>query len=114
MCFLSLRERHGSPRGEGWGHQKPAPDHLFVHTRVCALRNSNTDVWGMHEIRAQLQTMFAVQMRLASECVICLEKEAVVAFIPCDHRCTCEGCAPSLRCCPVCRQPIREANRIFV
>ena len=50
----------------------------------------------MSEIYANLQLAFAAVMFKASECVICLENEAVMALMPCDHRCACEACAPNL------------------
>ena len=99
--------------GERLQNPTRCPHDVYAIMKACWCERPR-DRPFMFEIRAQLQTMFAVQMRLASDCVICLEKEAAVAFIPCGHRCTCEGCAPSLRCCPMCRTPIREVNRIFV
>ena len=99
--------------GERLQNPTRCPHDVYAIMKACWCERPR-DRPSMSEIRAQLQTMFAVQMRLASDCVICLEKEAAVAFIPCGHRCTCEGCAPSLRCCPMCRTPIREVNRIFV
>ena len=65
------------------------------------------------EILAKLQVAFAAQMFKASECVVCIENEAVMALMPCGHRCACEACAPNLRNCPMCRQPVRESTRIY-
>ena len=67
----------------------------------------------MSEIYAKLQVAFAAEMFKASECVVCLENEAVMALMPCGHRCACEACAPNLRNCPMCRQPVRESTRIY-
>ena len=67
----------------------------------------------MSEIYAKLQVAFAAEMFKASECVVCLENEAVMALMPCGHRCACEACAPNLRNCPMCRQPVRESMRIY-
>ena len=67
----------------------------------------------MAEILAKLQVAFAAQMFKASECVVCIENEAVMALMPCGHRCACEACAPNLRNCPMCRQPVRESTRIY-
>ena len=88
------------------------PDELYAIMTKCWCERPQ-DRPSMPEIHAMLQTVFA-EMFKSSECVICLEKAAVVALIPCGHRCACEGCAPSLRNCPMCRQPVREAKRIFL
>ena len=88
------------------------PDELYAIMTKCWCERPQ-DRPSMPEIHAMLQTVFA-EMFKTSECVICLEKAAVVALIPCGHRCACEGCAPSLRNRPMCRQPVREAKRIFL
>ena len=35
-------------------------------------------------------------------CVVCLDAERTHAFLPCGHRCVCEGCL-GLPQCPLCR-----------
>ena len=123
ILTLGLVPYHAIPTDEAVaeavlaGRRLPRPDDCSEAVWAVMLscwREKAKDRPAMADILAKLQVAFAAELFKASECVICLEKEAVVAFIPCGHRCTCEGCAPSLRCCPVCRQPIREANRIFV
>ena len=32
-------------------------------------------------------------MKDDSKCVVCLQADAVVAMLPCGHRCVCESCA---------------------
>lgn len=43
-------------------------------------------------------------------CVICMENEKVVIFIPCGHRCTCESCGDKIfsfkKVCPICKLKI--------
>ncbi|KAI4355432.1 hypothetical protein L6164_004207 [Bauhinia variegata] len=51
-------------------------------------------------------------------CVICLMRRRRSVFIPCGHLVCCQGCAISVEHevtpkCPVCRQEIRNAVRIF-
>ena len=46
-------------------------------------------------------------------CVVCLDQKAVMAFMPCGHRCVCEGCAPALSECPMCRSPKQSVVRIY-
>jgi hypothetical protein len=38
-------------------------------------------------------------------CVVCYDGPKDTAVLPCKHLCACEGCAPALRACPICRQP---------
>lgn len=72
-----------------------------------ALRHEILAKWISAMVLAKLQIALAAEIFKASECLICLEREAVVACIPCGHRCACEGCAQGLRRCPMCRQPVR-------
>ena len=48
-----------------------------------------------------------------SECVICLQAEAVVVLMPCGHLCLCEAPACMLKLCPLCRSPVVESRRIY-
>lgn len=49
-------------------------------------------------------------------CVICLDKRREVAFLPCGHRCVCEGCAHSYidEICPLCRYPYKDISKIYL
>jgi hypothetical protein len=38
-------------------------------------------------------------------CIICLEVQRSIAFVPCGHLCTCLKCSASLKQCPICRAP---------
>ncbi|XP_043839065.1 E3 ubiquitin-protein ligase LRSAM1 isoform X2 [Dromiciops gliroides] len=49
----------------------------------------------------------------ASECVVCLEREAQVIFLNCGHICCCQSCCQPLRTCPLCRQNIVQCLRIY-
>ncbi|XP_023793821.1 E3 ubiquitin-protein ligase LRSAM1 isoform X1 [Cyanistes caeruleus] len=48
-----------------------------------------------------------------SECVVCLEQEPQMIFLPCGHVCCCRGCCERLLSCPLCRQDIAQRIRIF-
>ncbi|XP_072792594.1 E3 ubiquitin-protein ligase LRSAM1 isoform X2 [Taeniopygia guttata] len=48
-----------------------------------------------------------------SECVVCMEQEPQMIFLPCGHVCCCQGCCERLRSCPLCRQDIAQRIRIF-
>mmetsp|Transcript_9044 Transcript_9044/g.26622 ORF Transcript_9044/g.26622 Transcript_9044/m.26622 type:complete len:381 (-) Transcript_9044:136-1278(-) len=51
-------------------------------------------------------------------CTICLEGESTTAMLPCGHRCVCGDCAAAVRAarpatCPMCRQAVEGACRIY-
>ncbi|XP_064249797.1 E3 ubiquitin-protein ligase LRSAM1 isoform X2 [Passer domesticus] len=48
-----------------------------------------------------------------SECVVCMEQEPQMIFLPCGHVCCCRGCCERLHSCPLCRQDIAQRVRIF-
>ena len=51
---------------------------------------------AMSEIHVAMQEAFTEasnMMKDDSKCVVCLQAEAVVAMLPCGHRCVCESCA---------------------
>ncbi|NWT71078.1 LRSM1 ligase, partial [Prunella himalayana] len=50
---------------------------------------------------------------LQPECVVCMEQEPQMIFLPCGHVCCCQGCCERLRSCPLCRQDIAQRIRIF-
>ncbi|XP_076211229.1 E3 ubiquitin-protein ligase LRSAM1 isoform X1 [Aptenodytes patagonicus] len=48
-----------------------------------------------------------------SECVVCMEQETQVIFLPCGHVCCCQTCCERLHTCPLCRKDIAQRIRIF-
>ncbi|XP_031457387.1 E3 ubiquitin-protein ligase LRSAM1 isoform X2 [Phasianus colchicus] len=48
-----------------------------------------------------------------SECVVCMEQEAQMIFLPCGHVCCCQTCCKRLQTCPLCRGDITQHVRIF-
>ena len=48
------------------------------------------------------------------ECVICLDNDTDIAFLPCGHVCTCSECScmSKLHKCPLCRRPINDTQKI--
>jgi hypothetical protein len=55
----------------------------------------------------------------ASKCVLCLDKEKVMALVPCGHIVFCVSCAPSdrlaqLETCPLCRTEVNGVLRVYV
>ncbi|XP_038601306.1 E3 ubiquitin-protein ligase LRSAM1 isoform X3 [Tachyglossus aculeatus] len=49
----------------------------------------------------------------ASECVVCLEREAQMIFLNCGHVCCCQLCCEPLHTCPLCRQDIVQRIRLY-
>jgi hypothetical protein len=52
----------------------------------------------------------AKQSRL---CKICMEKEAIILFLPCAHILCCQECAGSVHNCPVCQSVIQSRIRSY-
>ncbi|NXP80030.1 LRSM1 ligase, partial [Ramphastos sulfuratus] len=48
-----------------------------------------------------------------SECVVCMEQEPQIIFLPCGHVCCCQSCCERLQPCPLCRKDIAQRIRIF-
>ncbi|KAF1662949.1 E3 ubiquitin-protein ligase LRSAM1, partial [Aptenodytes patagonicus] len=48
-----------------------------------------------------------------SECVVCMEQETQVIFLPCGHVCCCQTCCERLHTCPLCRKDVAQRIRIF-
>ncbi|NXI59505.1 LRSM1 ligase, partial [Chloroceryle aenea] len=48
-----------------------------------------------------------------SECVVCMEQETQMIFLPCGHVCCCQSCCDRLHTCPLCRKDITQRIRIF-
>merc|ERR1712113_109740 len=51
-------------------------------------------------------------------CVVCLERRADTAVVPCGHMCGCETCLKGLQAskhaeCPMCRGPVTSTIRIY-
>lgn len=53
----------------------------------------------------------AEEPTIENECSVCLNKVPNVIFYPCEHKVTCNQCAPKLKTCPFCREDIKERKR---
>ena len=51
------------------------------------------------------------------QCLVCMEKPANAAFVPCGHSQCCHDCANNVmrqhRACPMCRQPIQMVLKLY-
>lgn len=61
----------------------------------------------------------------SKNCCICLETPKCVVFLPCKHLCVCDACggvdddkvtysAAKLKCCPICRENIKQRYKVFM
>jgi hypothetical protein len=44
--------------------------------------------------------------RRRTECIVCMEREKSIIFLPCKHRVACAECSEALSTCPSCREAI--------
>ncbi|TRZ00597.1 hypothetical protein DNTS_006466 [Danionella cerebrum] len=51
--------------------------------------------------------------QFSSECVVCMEFESQVVFLPCGHVCCCKSCSDALQTCPLCRASIDQLVRLY-
>ncbi|XP_066442507.1 baculoviral IAP repeat-containing protein 7 [Eleutherodactylus coqui] len=105
----------------------------LVHDLVQAeeeRRAHTTEFVGIHETPAQrastepqppkqTETTLSTEeqlRRLKEEkiCKVCMDKDVSMVFVPCGHLVVCMDCAPNLRHCPICREPIRGSVRAFM
>ena len=100
--------------GERLPKPENCPDDVYAIMQSCWQKRPG-DRPSMPAIHTKLQGAFSeVSTNSGSECVVCLGGEAVVAIMPCGHRCVCEGCATlQMLQCPMCRQPVEDTKRIF-
>jgi len=54
------------------------------------------------------------RLKEARICKICMDSEVGVVFLPCGHLICCVNCAPSLKDCPMCRQPIHGTVKTYM
>ncbi|XP_037548432.1 E3 ubiquitin-protein ligase LRSAM1 [Nematolebias whitei] len=50
----------------------------------------------------------------SSECVVCMETETQIIFLPCGHVCSCQVCSNALQKCPLCRSYITQRIRLYL
>jgi hypothetical protein len=83
---------------------------------AAAQINEIVDKFGCNPAQLQVQ-----ENSSEAECVICLDRPASHAMIPCGHRCICSLCAAetkkkdvSFLRCPICRAKFKSIVQIFV
>lgn len=48
-----------------------------------------------------------------SECVVCMEFESKIIFLPCGHLCCCDQCETNIQLCPMCRALIEQRIKVI-
>ncbi|KAK5642385.1 hypothetical protein RI129_008552 [Pyrocoelia pectoralis] len=48
-----------------------------------------------------------------NECVICMETDCDIIFVPCGHLCCCVNCSNPLEDCPMCRTAIERKIKVY-
>lgn len=84
----------------------------------CFLRDDDTDDSVTEEaIEASEQPGTSSDKAIAqssmAECVVCMENDVNVIFLPCGHLCCCNNCQTSLNECPMCRSNIERRIRVI-
>ncbi|NWU06740.1 LRSM1 ligase, partial [Cephalopterus ornatus] len=102
---------------------KRAQEILAVATTIPELQKGvDTEVPAAPEPSAPLEEPLSPEGPTApplqweerkSECVVCMEQEPQMIFLPCGHVCCCQSCCERLLSCPLCRQDISQRLRIF-
>ncbi|XP_060575389.1 baculoviral IAP repeat-containing protein 7-A-like [Ruditapes philippinarum] len=82
---------------------------LYKTVNDVTVKDTNT------RIKSEKQHLLEENRRLKAlmTCKICLDKEAVVAFLPCGHLTSCEQCAKSLKKCAICRKDVAATVRVY-
>lgn len=112
----------------------PSEQHTAVlESRIAVLESRLAAITSLQSereaaVEARLSEMYALIVDLKEQlaliakkntkwCVVCFSKENDYAFMPCRHKCVCQGCAKATydryRECPICRQPITSAKQIY-
>eukprot|EP00210_Caulerpa_lentillifera_P004179 g3985.t1 len=60
----------------------------------------------------QTESPLMEEVRKPNQCIVCWDRLADAAFIPCGHNCVCRRCGLELNRCPVCRKHC-SVYRIF-
>ncbi|XP_032688755.1 E3 ubiquitin-protein ligase LRSAM1-like isoform X2 [Odontomachus brunneus] len=67
----------------------------------------------LEEASTSSQDYNFIQSINMTECVICLDSQCEVIFLPCGHLCCCSTCADKILAeCPMCRSPIERKVRV--
>ena len=111
-------------KGERPKRPENCPEMIFRTMKQCWKENA-TERPDFAGLKMDIQDAYAAETAAlavmereesASLCVVCMEKQADFAMIPCGHKCVCEIHA-AIMCrqglCPVCRKTVQTFQRIW-
>ena len=124
----------GSSNQQGTSYQTQAPLQNFHPPASGALETTSAVLEAQESIGPQVQPTVAKSVaghknvaessedlelenrRLKDQrtCKICMDREIGVVFLPCGHLISCVQCAPALKDCPLCRQPIHGTVKTYM
>ncbi|XP_043575813.1 E3 ubiquitin-protein ligase LRSAM1 isoform X2 [Chiloscyllium plagiosum] len=93
----------------------PEEDQELVPTKETAADVGESQPSAPSEDKATPSSPAAVSEEVLAqlECVVCLEQESQMIFLPCGHVCCCQTCGTELSTCPLCRKDIEQKIRIY-
>ncbi|XP_072422474.1 LOW QUALITY PROTEIN: E3 ubiquitin-protein ligase LRSAM1 [Chiloscyllium punctatum] len=93
----------------------PEEDQELVPTKETSADVGESQPSAPSEDKATPSSPAAVseEVLAQSECVVCLEQESQMIFLPCGHVCCCQTCGAELSTCPLCRKDIEQKIRIY-
>jgi hypothetical protein len=109
--------------GERLQRPRSCPGSVFSLMEQCWKQNA-VERPTFATLKMELQDAYASEIAaLAVQeheeenlCVVCLERQADYALLPCGHKCVCESDAAAMcrqRTCPVCRSHAQAYQRIW-
>jgi hypothetical protein len=62
----------------------------------------------------QLNIQSQSQVPESLSCVVCMNSQKTVVFLPCKHLCSCHKCSIDLENCPLCRVKIANCIEVYL
>jgi len=95
-----------------------------MELQLKAMREQHERAMQALKDKEESISVFEAELRgeigIGKECVVCKDRLATHAFIPCGHRCVCRKCSGEItkregakRRCPLCRQQAHNITQIF-
>ncbi|KAJ7515767.1 hypothetical protein O6H91_22G027200 [Diphasiastrum complanatum] len=89
-----------------------------LHRRVieaAARRREQRNLEGDDDENGRSESEAAMMKldTLPNICVICLEQDYNIVFVPCGHMCCCSSCSSQLSNCPLCRRRIEQFVKTY-
>lgn len=92
---------------QSWLEPQGGMDQLIAQARASVRATRKSGAIDLEAASARLNADL-IQIAFGKErCVICFEKSADFACLPCKHQCACEACIIKCMSCPICRVEIQ-------